>query len=290
MSRIICFGEVLWDLLPSGPVAGGAPMNVAFQLNQLGVPAGMISRVGNDDLGRELTELLMDKEVPLQLLQIDPVKHTGIVKVTLSAQGQPSYEIVEDMAWDHIAQNADMLDAIANADFFVFGSLVARNQVSYDTLFACLDVAKKRVFDINLRKPFYSKELVHALLQKSDIVKMNDDELDVLADWFGLDGGQNVQMQLIQDLYGMESLVVTRGANGAIVLDANGFHSNTGYQVTVNDTIGSGDAFFAGYLAKMLEGASIDICLDFGCKMGAFVATKKGGTPTLTLQEVQEYF
>jgi fructokinase len=290
MPRVICFGEVLWDLLPSGPVAGGAPMNVAFQLNQLGVPAGMISRVGNDTLGKELTELLQEKKVPLQLLQIDAQKPTGTVKVTLDDSGHPSYEIVADVAWDHISNNAELLAAVSEADLFVFGSLVARHNTSHDTLFACLDAAKKRVFDINLRAPFYSKELVHSLLQRSDIVKMNDQELDVLSEWFGLDGGQNAQMQLIRSLYGMEVLAVTRGANGAVVLDKNGFHSHVGYTVKVQDTIGSGDAFFAGYLAQMLDNQVPAACLDFGCKMGAFVATKKGGTPNLTKQEVQEYF
>ncbi|MBU6340688.1 MAG: carbohydrate kinase [Bacteroidetes bacterium] len=279
--QVFCFGETLWDLLPSGKTAGGAPMNVAFQLNQLQVPTGMISRIGQDDLGDALMAFLKEKKVPTQWVQLDTIYPTGTVKVELSAQGQPQYEIVENVAWDYIALDRDALEAMDAAKLLVFGSLAARNINSKQSLLHLIDHAATCVFDVNLRKPFYSHALLSELLGKARIVKMNDEELDIIAAWHGVEGDQRIKMQALHKAFQFNLLIVTRGEHGAICLSPNGFDEHPGYQVSVQDTIGSGDAFLAGFLACYLQGSSASDCLAFACKTGAYVATQRGGTPEL---------
>lgn len=284
--QVICYGEILWDLLHSGKVAGGAPMNVAFQLNQLGTPAGMISSIGTDDLGKEIFEFLTEKNIPTQLVQQDKNHLTGIVRVELDAKGHPQYEIVQNVAWDFIEVEDKALEAVKKAGTLVYGSLVARNEISKNTLLACIANAQFRVFDVNLRQPFYSKSLIDALLSKANVVKMNDDELDIISAWYGFAGSQKEKISAIKKANQLDLLVVTLGEKGAISLGETGFCSHRGYRVRVQDTIGSGDAFLAGYLSQFLKKNTPEKCLDFACKMGAYVATKRGGTPEPDLREL----
>lgn len=282
--QAICFGEILWDLLPSGKIAGGAPMNVAFHLNQLGVAVGMISRIGTDDLGKEIFDFLQSKKVPTMLVQHDCVNPTGIVNVELDEKGHPKYEIVQDVAWDFIESEKNAQEAVQNADMLVFGSLVARAEKSQKSLLNLIEKARFRVFDVNLRQPFFSQKLLFELLPKANLVKMNDTELDIIADWHGCTtGGQQDKMTTLKNALGLDLLVVTLGENGAISLGAMGFVSHPGVKVQVMDTIGSGDAFLAGYLSKFLQKKSPAECLEFGCQIGAFVATQRGGTPILNV-------
>lgn len=287
--QVICFGEILWDLLPSGKVAGGAPMNVAFQLNQLGTPADMISRIGSDDLGREILDFLVEKNVGTKWVQRDDEHPTGIVRVELDAKGHPQYDIVQNVAWDFITAESDTLEAVKEAKALVFGSLAARSTTSKKTLLALIANAPFRVFDVNLRFPFFSQKLLDELLAEADMVKMNDEELDIIAGWQGFAGNQQQKMSAIKKAFQLDWLVVTRGAYGAISLDNTGFCSHDGYRVQVQDTIGSGDAFLAGYLSQFLVGQSPNACLDFACKMGAYVATKRGGTPPISPTELPDF-
>lgn len=280
-SKVICFGEILWDLLPTGKVAGGAPMNVAYHLNQLRVPAAMISRIGMDALGTEIANFLKSKKVPIGLVQRDGRHGTGIVQVELNEKGSPRYEIVEGVAWDFIHGSQAAQAAVKDSRAFIFGSLVARHEKSRQTLFALLELAPFKVFDVNLRQPFFSKMLLDSLLEKANFVKMNDEELDIISEWHGFKGNQQEKMTMVKNAFNLEVLLVTRGENGAICLVKSGFCSHPGYKVTVQDTIGSGDAFLAGYLSRYLAHETPETCLDFACRMGAFVATQRGGTPVL---------
>jgi fructokinase len=280
---IVCFGEVLWDLLPTGKVAGGAPMNVAFHLNELGAKSTMISRIGNDELGNEIAAFLVEKGINTDFVQIDTQAKTGIVAVKLSESGQPSYEIVENVAWDNIEAHTNAKQAVQQAAAFVFGSLAARNQTSKNTLLDLIDDAKLTVFDVNLRKPFFSKSLLHELIQKANIVKMNDEELEIISDFQGIDGNEKEKIKQLKKTYNLDLLVVTKGEKGAMVLYDSIFYENEGVKVTVQDTIGSGDAFLAAFIHHYLYKKPIGECLDMACKMGAYVATKRGGTPKHSL-------
>jgi fructokinase len=287
---IVCFGEILWDLLPTGKIAGGAPMNVAYHANRFSLATRMISRVGADDLGRELLAFLNEKGIPADLVQTDPTFPTGIVKVTLDEKGSPSYEIVSPVAWDYIHPGEQAKEAVKNAGALVFGSLACRTDRSKNTLLELLELAPLKVFDVNLRPPFFSKSLLDELLPKADLVKMNDEELDIVAGWHGVEASESVQMEFVKKQYDPEALIVTKGARGAALLDAGGHHTHAGFRVTVQDTIGSGDAFLGAFLSKYLGGTAPAECLEFACKAGAFVATKKGATPDYSLTDLFRNF
>ncbi|MBI1226877.1 MAG: carbohydrate kinase [Bacteroidetes bacterium] len=284
---IICLGEVLWDLLPSGKIAGGAPMNVAFHANQFGLHSKMISRVGQDGLGEELLGFLNQKGVSTELVQTDGSFPTGIVNVILDEKGSPSYEIVQPAAWDYIQSNSKMQNAVEQADVLVFGSLACRNGITKNTLLELLKVAKLRVLDVNLRQPYYSNSLLEDLLIQADIVKMNDEELELISGyWIDLYDPKE-QMVFLSKKFGLQKLIVTCGSNGAACLDESGYHEQSGFPVTVKDTIGSGDSFLAAFLSKMLTGENAADCLRFACAIGALVATKQGGTPVLEAAEIE---
>ncbi len=284
---LICFGEILWDMLPSGPVAGGAPLNVTFHANQFGLKAKLISSIGADALGEGLSQFMANLGIPLDLIQTDPQLPTGTVNVTLSAGGSPSYEIVSPVAWDNIQPDTDAAAAVKNADALVFGSLACRTAQNKNTLLQYLDHARLRVFDVNLRSPFFSQALIEELLGKADMVKMNDEELALIAGWHGIVGDEKTQLQRLQAKFGVKLFILTRGKDGAACLDDSGFWEHRGFRVTVQDTIGSGDSFLAAFLSKYLNGEPIHNCLAFAGAVGALVATKKGGTPQIQLFEIQ---
>lgn len=284
---IICFGETLWDLLPTGRKAGGAPMNVAFHANQLGLEASVISKIGDDDLGKELKRFLEDIGVSVDLIQTDSTFPTGMVNVMLDQNGSPSYEIVSEVAWDHIHYDDQLKDFVKNASALIFGSLACRTEHNKRTLLECADLANMRVFDVNLRTPFYSKSLVEELLGKADIVKMNDEELAIIAEWLGVSGNEQSQLEYIKNKFSLDLVILTKGSHGAACLDKTGYHEQPGFRVKVQDTIGSGDSFLAAFLSRFLKGEPTSDCLFYASAVGALVATKQGGTPKIELSEIQ---
>ncbi|MEO0337732.1 MAG: carbohydrate kinase [Bacteroidota bacterium] len=284
--KIVCYGEVLWDLLPSGKVAGGAPMNVAYHANQFGITAQMLSKIGEDKLGKELMVFLNKKGVDTQLVQVDDHFPTGTVNVSLDAKGSPSYEIVEPVAWDYIQADAANKAAVAAADAFVFGSLSTRNEASRNTLLACLELAKLKVFDVNLRVPYYTKDLLMQLLGQADIVKMNDEESEIIGEWLGIKDTEANTAIKIKNHFNWQQLIVTRGAKGAWLFNQDEMITSTGVPIQVQDTIGSGDSFLAAFLSKYLQKESLETCLQFASATGAYVATQKGGTPEFSEAEI----
>ncbi len=291
MKKVICFGEVLWDMLPTGKVAGGAPMNVAFHLNQFGWDCKMISRVGNDPLGKELLRFLEDKMIPRDFIQIDPAHPTGTVKVELDDKGIPSYEIIDPVAYDFLETNEEIEKEVADADVFIYGSLASRNEATRNMLLNLLENTGVKIFDINLREPHYTRTTLEDLLKLSDIVKMNDEELDIIASWHQDLTTIASKMELVKSQYGLKSLIITRGKEGASVLDEVDkiHHSAYQFEIEVLDTVGCGDAFLAGYVSKMMKGHSVESCLEFASGMGAFLATQRGATPFLEEDKIYQF-
>ncbi len=283
MSKVICFGEVLWDMLPTGKVPGGAPMNVAFHLNQFGCDCKLISKVGEDPLGKELLLFLEQRNISTRLIQKDAAHPTGTVKVTLDGQGVPDYEIIDSVSYDFIEANDKLKEIVSRADIFVYGSLAARNSISRRTLFQLLDNTGIKVCDINLRIPHYKMDVVEALLKNANIVKMNNEELDLIVSWYKHIPDFESKMRFFKDHFQLTALIITRGEKGASVLDQNDqfYHSSYPFQIDVTDTVGCGDAFLAGFVSKILAGAEIPECLEFASAVGAYLATKRGATPRL---------
>lgn len=289
--KIFCFGEVLWDILPTGKLPGGAPMNVAIHLRRNGYDPAVVSRVGNDDLGKELITFLEEQQINTAWLQMGQTHLTGVVKANILNRNEVVYKIVEPVAWDYIQYDEKTAAQIEESEIFLYGSLVARNNTSQQTLLQYLPLAKRKIFDVNLRPPYYTPERILTLLQFADIVKMNHQELAEICGWLEAEGDEAQQMQFIKDRFNLELVIVTRGDKGAAVLhDASGYIEHAGFPVEVEDTIGSGDAFLATFLTNYLQKKPLDYTLERACLIGAFLATQRGATPDYVPQEITTDF
>lgn len=286
--HVVIFGEMLWDCLPTGPVAGGAPMNVALNLHQLGLNSRLISAVGADEDGEKLIAFLQEFNLPLDLIQTNADHETSKVLVDTSDPENIKYTIVSPVAWDYIHWNKELDQAVEEADAFVFGTLGVRNQESLKTLIQLLHHPTLRIFDANLRPPFYDFEIIETLLGFADILKINEDELEVFADYFGTEPTIESLCAHLDQHFPMEIICITRGAKGAVIYQKGKIIEHPGYKVAFQDSIGAGDAFLSGFIKTYLEEKSPEEILDFACKLGGFVATQKGGTPKYTLEKVLE--
>ncbi|WP_028297100.1 carbohydrate kinase family protein [Olivibacter sitiensis] len=288
--KVVCFGEILWDMLPSGPKAGGAPMNVAYHLRRLGIKSEMISRVGEDEMGRRLTDRLQDMGLSTEYIQIDKEHHTSEVIATIGTDNEVSYDIIAPVAWDFIEYEDRFAKLVSEADILVYGSLVARNATTRDTLYRLVDQAKMRLFDVNLRPPHYTRETLEYLLHRSEIVKLNINEMRIISGWLGnITGDEAVGVALIQQEYGIKEIVLTKGGDGASYYIQNEQHSMKAYPVTVKDTVGSGDSFLAAFLSQKLQVKPIEEMLDFASALGAYVTTQEGANPDYKATDLNRF-
>ncbi|MCH7408249.1 carbohydrate kinase [Belliella sp. DSM 111904] len=289
--NIICFGEMLWDCFPDEDVAGGAPMNVALNLQQLRLDVAMISRLGSDEYGDKMRAFLQSYSFPMDLVQTDEFNPTGLVKVDNSDKEHIKYEIVEPSAWDFISLSEKNQQAVAKADALIFGSLAVRNDVSWQTLYHLVHQPLLTVFDINLRAPFIDFYKIDSLLGYTDVLKINEDELDILLDFFelkaSLENREKVLCEYLEEAYPISCICITQGSKGAMMYQEGKFYKHDGYKVAVKDTVGAGDAFLAGFVKNYLQGNRPLEILDFATKIGAYVASQKGGTHKYTMEDIQ---
>lgn len=291
ITHAICFGEVLWDMLPDGPQPGGAPLNVAYQLNKLGLKTQMISRIGADEKGMALKSLLEKWAIGTQLLQIDPQHATSEVIASLTDANEVKYEILFPVAWDFIQSGTEPQSAVAAAKYFIYGSLASRHQKSCGTLLDLLEHTKAiKVLDVNFRPPFVNAEALEPLLLKADIVKLNEAELAQMQVLFqGVSTGEEAQVQFIQDRFQIAEVIITKGASGASYYNNSQVFQGYGQEVKVEDTIGSGDAFLAAFVAGHHLGLPPEEMLSNAMDLGAFIATKKGGCPDYEIAEYDQF-
>ncbi|HKK46544.1 MAG TPA: carbohydrate kinase [Balneolaceae bacterium] len=286
--KISCIGEVLWDSLPMGLFLGGAPLNVSFHLGQLGEEVNIISRVGNDRLGKEVLRRIKGKGLPTDLIQQDEVLETGIVEVQLDKQGNPDYNIIEPVAWDKIEVTPEMENVVGESWAIVFGSLALRNNRSRETIYSLLDTDILKVFDINLRAPFYDKQIIQGSLVKADILKLNEDELNQLIDWFSLPKEYRKAVETVAERFALSFVVVTKAADGAILFNNGKWAEHGGFKVDVKDAVGAGDAFLAALLKGIRREKAIDEMLIFANAAGAYVASQSGATPEYAYGDIEE--
>lgn len=280
-NRVICFGEVLWDNLPTGKRIGGAPLNVCYHLNQHGIAAEMISQVGVDQLGKELRAGISALNIKDDYIADDRAHNTSIVQVHLHEQGEVSYEIVADVAWDYIAYHPEIAQIVQESSVFVFGSLAARHTKTRETLFRYLPLSPWTVFDVNLRQDYFSKDLIISLIEQTKTLKVNAEELLLIASWLGF-GEHHVQEYpalLLQRFPLLQEIILTKGAEGAYFENRDVAHSIKASLVSVVDTVGAGDSFLAAFLAKKLQGNSLEEALAHGAKISGFVASCAGACP-----------
>lgn len=286
--HIVCFGEILWDVLPTGKQPGGAPFNVAVHLHQLGQAAQLISRVGDDDLGDELLEFITSKDLRTDYVQRGKTHLTGVVKANVDDCNEVTYKIVQPVAWDYIQHDVALHQVVAEAGMFVYGSLAARSPATRETLYRLLPLARFKVFDVNMRPPHYTREVVQYLLEHADLVKMNHHELTEILEWFGHEADENTALAWLAARFGLEAVCVTKGADGAVLWTNDQLYRGPGIPVEVKDTIGSGDAFLAALLTCWQHGQAPQECLQFACAAGSLVATYQGATPAITEADVAD--
>ncbi|MBO4230166.1 MAG: carbohydrate kinase [Bacteroidales bacterium] len=280
---VIGIGEALWDMLPEGKKLGGAPANFAFHAGQFGLESMAVSAIGLDPLGEEIAKELEEHGLPFHLDRID--YPTGTVQVTLDSNGIPRYEIKEDVAWDNIPYTKELADLAGRAQAVCFGSLAQRNPVSRETIGWFLDAVPEdclKVFDINLRQSFYSKEIIEDSLRRCDILKINDEELEIVKEMFGLDDLPTEGLcRSIIDEYGLKMLILTCGVNGSHVFsgDVSSFIETP--KVKVSDTVGAGDSFTGAFVASILKGKTVREAHEAAVKVSAFVCTQSGAMPVI---------
>ena len=290
---VVAFGEALWDLLPTGPVLGGAPLNFAYRVNSLGHRSIIVSRLGKDDLGAKVREQIVNLGMDDTCLQWDDTYPTGTVEVYFDEDKNPDYTIIENVAYDYIQTSADLENIVKNADCLCFGTLAQRNTVSRRSLLSLLSIfsGKFALLDINLRKNCYSAETLKSSLEQANVLKLNDEELAVLVDLLGLQG--NSVPDRAENLLkhaGLAYCVVTLGESGAFALSHRGEKIySPGYQVSLVDPCGSGDGFAAGFIHALLEGGSLNKACRLGNALGAMVAQQEGATQPISYQEIMAF-
>ena len=280
---IVGLGEILWDLLPGGKVLGGAPANFAYQTSQFGFEGYAVSAIGKDALGDEIIESLSSKSLNHKIERVD--FPTGTVQVTLDGKGIPQYEICENVAWDNIPFTPEIEDLARKASTVCFGSLAQRSEVSHKTILRFLELLPEdalKVFDINLRQHFYSKEIIDNSLKHSNILKINDDEVVIVAELYGWNGLKEADIcRKLVEMYHLKLVILTKGTNGSYVITSGEEFFRPTPKVTVADTVGAGDAFTAGFVASLLRGKTIPEAHKTAVEVSAFVCTQHGAMPVL---------
>lgn len=288
---ILGIGELLWDMLPEGARLGGAPANFSVMAGRLGNHAAILSRVGRDDLGREAVRLLNPLPADTSFLQVDPMHETGRVTVSFS-DGQPAYAIHHPAAWDFMELSDEWVRLAERADAICFGSLAQRSIESRQTIQTLAAQAPSRcvrIFDVNLRSPFYSSEVIQESLELATVCKMNDAEVAQVMALLGMPGeddigGESLRRgaeRLLMEFPTLQLIAITCGGHGSLLVTRDEWHQHTGFPVKVADTIGAGDAFTAAMAHSLLRGAELPVVNEAGNRWGSWVASQSGAMPPL---------
>ena len=282
---VIGIGEALFDVLPEGKKLGGAPANFAYHVSQFGIESCAVSAMGDDELGKELEAELNEHHLNYQIEKVD--YPTGTVQVSLDANGIPAYEIKEGVAWDNIPSTPTLEEKAKNCTAVCFGSLAQRSEVSRNTIHRFLDTmpdeeGRYKVFDINLRQGFFTKEAITESIRRCNILKINDEELITISRLFGY---PDIDLQnkcwLLLGKYNLRMLILTCGVNGSYVFTPGEVSFIDTPKVEVADTVGAGDSFTGTFVASILRGKSVREAHELAVKVSAYVCTQNGAMPIL---------
>ncbi len=296
--NVVGVGEVLWDLLLTGIQLGGAPANFAYHAHALGAHAQAITRVGNDDYGREIIRRFNEMGLPSTSVQVDETAPTGTAKVELSGNGLAHFTVQENVAWDYIAATPDSVASAREAHAMCFGSLAQRCETSRHAilqLVAATPADALRVFDINLRQHFYSRDSIEQSLQLANVLKLNDDELPTLAAMFSFSGSTEYQIERLAQSFSLRLVALTRGAKGSLLYqrqDQDKFERWSdcpSRPVKVVDTVGAGDSFTAALVLGMLRQMDLDELNNIANEVARYVCSQAGATPTLPVEFANKF-
>lgn len=280
---VVAIGAVLWDVFPDGERLGGAPANFAVHAAALGARSTMVSCVGDDARGKAALEILSERDVAIDAVQVHAHRPTGSVNVIL-VDGQPTYEIVEGVAWDAITWCSELAPIAQSAHALCFGTLDQRAAQSRQAITNFLDAASPdclRVLDINFRQHYHTDEIVRESLIRADVLKLNDEEVVLLRDYVGGEEDVDAFLTDICARFDLRCVILTLGEQGCRILGEDGICRAIGKRQQVVNTVGAGDAFTAAYVMHLLAGAPIQICAEQANAVGGFVTTQDGGMPPL---------
>ncbi len=289
---IVGIGEVLFDIFENVRKVGGAPANFAYHISQFGFKSKVVSAIGDDDLGKALLEHFDAKSLEYDILKVEPP--TGTVNVELDALGIPRYDIKTQVAWDNIPFSAALEEIAKRTKVVSFGSLAQRDEISRQTIYKFLQAMPKgpdvyKMFDINLRQNFYTKEVIETSLTLCNVLKINDEELDIVSKMLGFsEKSLEDRCQFLMERYELKILILTCGSKGSYVFTKNEISYLETPQVTIADTVGAGDSFGAAFIASLLRGKSIEEAHRFAIKVSAYICTQSGAMPALPSAYLQE--
>ena len=277
--KVLCFGEALWDNFPDYKEIGGAPLNVAFHLKKLGVNTQFITRVGEDKMGSQILEFLNKVNFDNSLIQEDNKYNTGEVNISLDKSKSANYIIKYPCAWDKIEMSDHYIKVVKNSDFFVFGSLISRDKISRETLLKLIDHANFKIFDVNIRDPYYDFELISFLMQKSNMIKFNEEELERISKDLGVISN-SIENKIIEisKMTSTELICLTLGEKGVVFYDSK-FHYQDAINTKVLNTVGAGDSFLAMLIEGIISNKKPELFLKRAAALSSFVCSKYGPNP-----------
>ena len=286
MTKIVCFGEVLWDIYPDRIEIGGAPFNVYYRLHSLGNNVKIISSIGDDDLGLKALYFFKKNNLNSEFISIDKEHKTGQVKIQLES-GEPSYNIVDNVAWDFIPNKKEYTSE--KLDYLIFGSLAVRKDKSFETLKEIIRKSKFNILDLNIRQEYYKKDKLHYLLNSSDFLKINMDELFVLRDLFNIKYHETEDIaQKIFSKFNLKYICLTNGSVNSSVFDGNKFIYVESLKVESIDNVGAGDNFLASFIDEyFIKKKPLKSSLKIASIYGAITTTKKGAIPAINTSEIK---
>ncbi len=278
--KIIGLGEILWDMLPTGKQLGGAPANFAYHVCRLGGNGWAVSAISDDELGREIKSTLSTKKLNTILEEVN--EPTGTVQVTLNAAGVPTYEITEGVAWDHIPFTERIGDLAKETSAVCFGTLAQRSPESRATIHEFIENmpdGSLKVYDINLRQNYYDEKIISDSLRLADILKINDEELDIVSKMLSLSGTQEERCRAISRAFNLKFVILTKGGDGSEVVLEDKVHISRPGKIDIVDTVGAGDSFTAAFILAYLRGESLEKAHTLATEVSSYVCTKAGAMP-----------
>lgn len=278
--KIIGLGEILWDMLPTGKQLGGAPANFAYHVCRLGGNGWAVSAISDDELGREIKNTLSTKKLNTILEEVN--EPTGTVQVTLNAAGVPTYDITEGVAWDHIPFTERIGNLAKETSAVCFGTLAQRSPESRATIrkfIESMPAGSLKVFDINLRQKYYDEKIISDSLRLADILKINDEELEIVSRMLCLTGTSEERCRAISREFNLKFVILTMGGDGSKVILEDRVHLSTPGKINIVDTVGAGDSFTAAFMLAYLRGESIEKAHSLATEVSSYVCTKAGAMP-----------
>lgn len=283
--KVVGIGEVLWDLLPSGPQLGGAPANFACHARQLGAQVEVITRVGRDDLGRQILSCFKDMNIGTNAVQFDDRLPTGTAVVALDG-GTPHFTIHENVAWDCIESSPVALDCVRFADAICFGTLAQRSPTSRSAIqkiVSSVSTNALRVYDVNLRQQYYDRNIIEQSIKNANVLKLNDHELTILTPMFGLTGDVNTKVEQLSKNFSLRMVALTCAERGSLLYETGKWSELPGSHKKVVDTVGAGDSFTAALVIGLLQQMTLGDIHSIAAEIAGFVCSRDGATPNLPL-------